>query len=114
MADVLHMQGSGGIAFLVSTGIVYEIVAASCSSPQTAEINASSRSDTLMKWVYIGLIQSVVFVAIAAYLDKKNRVPIIFGGVVAGGLMLIQYKHALNCGLKSDLPGTEQSQTRYR
>ena len=48
---------SDGIAFLVSAGIVYEIIAAACSSPQTTEINAGTRADTLMKWVHIGLAQ---------------------------------------------------------
>ena len=107
MADVAHTNTSNGIAFLVSAGIVYEIIAAACSSPQTTEINASSRADTLMKWVYIGLAQSVIFVGVAAYFDSKNRSAIIWGGITAGVLMLGQYIHARNAGLNSDLPPTE-------
>lgn len=98
---------STGIAFLVSAGIVYEIIAAACSSPQTTEINAQSRSETLMKWVHIGLAQSVVFVAAAAYFDKGNRAAIISGGAVAGVLMYGQYVHARNAGLNSSAPSTE-------
>jgi hypothetical protein len=98
---------SGGLAFLVSAGIVYEIIAAACSSPQTAEINANSRADTLMKWVNIGLIQSAGLVAIAAYLDPAHRAEIIAGGATAAALMWLQYKHALTAGLSSDQPGTE-------
>jgi hypothetical protein len=108
MADVATaLSGGGGVAFLVSAGIVYEIIAAACSSPQTAEINARSRSDTLMKWVHLGMAQAAVFVVVAAMLDPKHAPQIMGGGVVAMGLMYAQYKHALKCGLNSELPGTE-------
>jgi hypothetical protein len=101
-------SNSDGIAFLVSAGIVYEIIAAACSSPQTAEINAHSRADTLMKWVKLGMLQAAAFVAIAAWIDRAHRKAIIAGGAVAGGLMWAQYQHALTSGLASDAPGTEQ------
>ena len=100
-------SNSDGIAFLVSAGIVYEIIAAACSSPQTAEINAKSRADTLMKWVKLGMMQAAAFVFIAAWIDKSHRKAIVAGGVVAGGLMWAQYQHALSAGLSSDQPGTE-------
>lgn len=100
-------NGASGTAFLVSAGIVYEIIAAACSSPQTTEINAHQRADTLMKWVNIGLVQAAGFVLIAAMIDKRNRVPILVGGGLGGGLMYVQYVHAKNAGLASSLPGTE-------
>ena len=63
MADLASAaKGGGGVAFLVSAGIVYEIIAAACSSPQTTEINAKSRSDTLMKWVNLGCVCVCQFV----------------------------------------------------
>ncbi len=108
MADMANAVKSGdGIAFLVSAGIVYEIVAAACSSPQTTEINAKSRSGTLMKWVYLGLGQAVVLVALAAYLDRKHAGPILAGGALAAVLMWTQYIHARSAGLASCEPGTE-------
>jgi hypothetical protein len=107
MATHLSANESTGIAFLVSAGIVYEIIAASCSSPQTAEINAGKRADTLMKWVHIGVIQSVGFIAAAAYFDKKHRTAIICGGAVAAAVMYVQYIHAMSAGLASDKGGTE-------
>lgn len=107
MATELMRDNSTGIAFLVSAGIVYEIIAAACSSPQTTEINASTRAGTLMKWVYLGLAQSAVFIAAAAYFDKGHRVPIVAGGVTAGLLMWAQYMHAREAGLSSNKPGTE-------
>jgi|ERR1700733_2194442 len=96
-----------GVAFLVAAGIVYEIIAACCSSPQTAEINAHSRAGTLMKWVHVGCGQAAVFVAIAAFLDDENRWAIVSGGALAGGIMYTSYWHARDCGLACDLPGTE-------
>jgi hypothetical protein len=102
-------SNSDGIAFLVSAGIVYEIIAAACSSPQTAEINAAKRSETLMKWVKIGMLQAAGFVAVAAWIDKRHRAAIIAGGATAAGLMWIQYDHANKAGLAAvDQPGTEQ------
>lgn len=110
MADVSTAanNASGGIAFLVAAGIVYEIIAAACSSPQTTEINAGARADTLMKWVHIGIVQAVVFVFIAAMLDSKHAPQILGGGGLAAGLMYAQYRHARTAGLRSCLPGTEQ------
>jgi hypothetical protein len=108
MADVATaMKSEGGVAFLVSAGIVYEIIAAACSSPQTAEINAHSRADTLMKWVHLGIVQSALFVAAAAWLDKRHRAQILAGGGVAMALMYGQYVHARAAGLASGAPGTE-------
>ena len=96
-----------GVPFLVAAGIVYEIIAAACSSPQTTEINADSRADTLMKWVYIGLIQSVLFVTIAALVDRKHALLYLAGGTMAGGIMYWSYAHAKEAGLASDEEGTE-------
>ena len=107
MATELVRNKGTGIAFLVSAGIVYEIIAAACSSPQTTEINASARADTLMKWVHLGLAQSALFIAAAAYFDEKNRMAIIAGGSTAAVLMYAQYAHAKSAGLKSNLEGTE-------
>lgn len=108
MADVATaLKGGDGVAFLVSAGIVYEIIAAACSSPQTTEINAGARSATLMKWVNLGVGQAILFVAIAAWLDKKHAGPILAGGGLAAVLMYGQYMHARSAGLKSCEPGTE-------
>ncbi|HZR54581.1 MAG TPA: hypothetical protein VFB06_34410 [Streptosporangiaceae bacterium] len=108
MADVATaLKGSDGVAFLVSAGIVYEIIAAACSSPQTTEINAGRRADTLMKWVNIGVGQAVLFVLIAAWLDRAHRWSILGGGALAAVLMYGQYAHARAAGLRSTEPGTE-------
>lgn len=99
---------SDGVAFLVSAGVVFEIVAAMCSSPQTAEINAKKRSATLMKWVNLGLVTSALFVGAAVYVEKDgHRAAIIFGGGMAGIILWLAYDHAKRAGMKSSAPGTE-------
>lgn len=107
MAGVVGGLASWGVAFLVAAGLVYEIIAAACSSPQTAEINAAARSDTLMKWVYIGIAQAALFILLAAAIDRAHSWAILSGGTLAAVLMLAQYKHALAAGLADGRPGTE-------
>ena len=104
---MLASSSGNGVAFLVSAGLVYEAIAAACSSPQTMEINARSRAGTLMKWVHLGCGQALLFVAIAAYVDVKHRGAIIAGGLLAAVLMYAQYVHAKASGLASCEPGTE-------
>lgn len=109
MADMSSaLKGGDGIAFLVSAGIVYEIIAAACSSPQTTEINASARAGTLMKWVHLGAGQAVLFILLAAVVDRAHRKAIIGGGTLAVVLMYGQYIHAKRAGLKNGGPPTEQ------
>jgi hypothetical protein len=91
---------------MVAGGLAYEVIAAACSSPQTAEINAGKRAETLMKWVYIGLAQVALFVIIAALLSD-HPLAVLSGGALGSGLMLAQYRHAMASGLRSTEPGTE-------
>lgn len=105
------LGGQGkGTAFLVSAGVMYEIIAAACSSPQTTELNAAARAETLMKWVTLGVAQGVLFVVLAAIYDRKNAAPILLGGSLAAVLLYWQYEHAKNAGLQAQAegaPGTE-------
>lgn len=110
MADIGRLdRSSWGIAFLVAAGIVYEIIAAACSSPQTTEINAATRAGTLMKWVHLGLGQAALFIAAAAAFDEEHRAPIIAGGATAAVVMYASYVHARSAGLRSSEPGTEDA-----
>lgn len=109
MADMAAaLKADNGVAFLVSAGLVYEAIAAACSSPQTMEINAKARASTLMKWVHLGVGQAAMFVLIAAYIDQRHRLAILAGGGLAAFLMYGQYVHAKKAGLASCEPGTEQ------
>lgn len=107
--DAGHLGKSDGLAFLISAYGVYEIIAAACSSPQTAEINAHSRAGTLMKWVHLGLGQAVILTSIGAAIDKKHRKPIVAGATLAAAMMYGSYLYAKAAGLKSAEPGTEDT-----
>jgi hypothetical protein len=97
--------GHKGVAFLVSAGVMYEIIAAACSSPQTTELNAAKRAETLMKWVHIGIAQGVLFIALAAIYDREEALPILVGGTLAAILLYVQYSHAKKAGLAAAADG---------
>lgn len=100
-------SGSRAIAFLVAAGIVYEIIAKACSSPQTTEINAGVRAGTLMKWVNIGTVEAALFVAIAASLEKDTRGAVLLGGTLAAAITYTEYLYAKYSGLRNGGPPTE-------
>lgn len=95
---------------LTSALLIYAAIAAACSSPQTAELNADRRAGTLWKWVKLGLAQGVVIVAVATWVAKQSGEkawPVITGAGLAAGMMLWSYKYALESGQASGQPGTE-------
>lgn len=107
MADIGALgNGNSAVEFMVAAGLVFEVIAAACSSPQTTEINAGARADTLMKWVVVGMLMSAVFVSIAAMLSK-DKWPALLGGGLAGAMMWTAYAHAKSAGLKNGGPTTE-------
>jgi hypothetical protein len=104
------MDDSSAVVMAVYAALVYDIIAAVNSSPQTTEINAAKRADTLMKWVNIGMVQAGAFVILGAYMSKGKKWPPLLGGGLAGGLLYVQYVHAKNAGLASADEGTEDYQ----
>lgn len=100
-------SNGNGIAFLVSAGIVFEIIAYCCSSPQTMEINAVKRAPTLMKYVHIGQAQSLGFIGIAAWMDPKHRSAILAGGGTAMVISEVLYMYSKQAGLSNPGPTTE-------
>lgn len=112
MADAAAISAGDGVAFLVSYGIVAEIIAKACSSPQTAELNAGVRAATLMKWVWIGVAESVAVILVAAWIDSKvpgknHTSAILGGGIMAIVITLSEYVYAKNTGLRNGGPATE-------
>ena|ERR1700756_2153356 len=103
-----ELSGSNGIAFLVSAGIMAEIIAKACSSPQTMHINAKARAGTLMQWVNTGIVEGAALVLIAAAIDKKHRGAILAGGILEGVVTYFEYVYAKKAGLESEEPGTEE------
>ena len=75
------------------------------SSPQTTEINAQARADTLMKYVLIGDLVAVTG-GLLASIVSKSVVPLVGAGGVALGMHLL-YVHAKNSGLEQGGPPTE-------
>lgn len=103
------MDGSKGDAALkvaVYAALMYDVISATNSSPQTTEINARKRAPTLMKWVHLGLIQGAIFVGLGVLLDKQRWPPLVGGGLAAV-LLYAQYVHAKEQGIKSGAGGTE-------
>ena len=102
--------GSNAALVALYAALIYDIISATNSSPQTTEINAKARAETLMKWVYIGLAQGALFVIVGVIILAASGAavwPPILGAVLAGFLMWMQYQHALQSGLASNAPGTE-------
>lgn len=104
--------GSVALTVAVYAALTYDIISATNSSPQTTEINAARRADTLMKWVYLGLAQAVLFGALGYYFETKSGRPgwpPIMGVGIAGALLWFQYVHAKQAGLqKAGMAGTER------
>ena len=104
--------GGNGVPFLVSSGIVFEIIAFACSSPQTAELNITTREATLMKWVRLGELLGAAFVIAAAIWDDKgNEGAILTGGAFAILASELFYGHAARSGKRKPGPPTEQEYT---
>lgn len=95
-----QLTASNGVAFLVSYGIVCEIIAKVNSSPQTTELNAEKRAPTLMKWVHLGMAESILCVTVAVVIDKKYRKPILAGGLLGMLVTEAEYIHARDSGIK--------------
>lgn len=101
-------NGNGGNAVKVAVyaTLMYDIISATNSSPQTTEINAQKRAATLMKWVHLGIAQGLLFVLIGMYLDKE-RWPPLLGGGLAAVILYAQYQHALRSGTQHPGETTE-------
>ena len=76
------------------------------SSPQTTEINAAARADTLMKWVYIADAVSLAGGLLAWKITGK-AVAFVGAAVVVAGMHLL-YLHAKRSGLENGGQPTEQ------
>lgn len=107
----MTLDGDPAITMAVYAALTYDIISATNSSPQTTEINASARAESLMKWVKIGLLQVALFAGVGIIIEAKRGKPFwppLLGAGAAGILLWVQYVHAKEAGLKSNAPGTEQ------
>ena len=76
------------------------------SSPQTTELNAAARADTLMKWVKIGALVALAGGAIGSW-TSRSAWPLISTLVVAA-VMFYCYDHAKKKGLEQGGIPTER------
>ncbi len=99
---------SPAVKIAVYAALSYDIVSAVNSSPQTAELNAQQRAETLMKWVKIAELQIAGFAVLGTLIDKTPWPAV--GAALGGGLMWIQYQHAMKSGLQNPGSPTETYQ----
>ena len=83
-----------------------DVYSALNSSPQTTEINAAKRADTLMKWVLIGDAVAIGG-GIAGAAISKSMIPLLAAGGVAIAMHLL-YAHAKKAGLTNGGQPTEE------
>ena len=82
-----------------------DVYSAFNSSPQTTEINAKTRADTLLKWVYIGDGVALAGGILGTYVSK-NPAPLLATTLVVVSMHML-YLHAKKAGLASEEQGTE-------
>jgi uncharacterized membrane protein len=104
-------MGTPAVTMAVFAALVYDVISATNSSPQTTEINAAKRADTLMKWVHVGLAQAAIFAVLGIALEGKAGRPMwppALGAGLAGGMLYVQYLHARNSGINNPGSPTEE------
>lgn len=101
-------SASQGVAFLIGAASVAEFIAKDVSSPQTVHLNAKKRAPTLMRWVHVGMVESVLFLAIAVAIDKKHATAFVAGGVLEMAITEAEYLWARKLGMNEGGATTEQ------
>jgi hypothetical protein len=92
------------IAFGVAADLTYTVFGATNSSPQTTELFASDRADTLMKYVKLGALQAAVLIGVMTFRSASGGGGMrrafwpAAGGVLTGTMMWLMYAHALKAG----------------
>lgn len=104
--DLFGDGGGRSVKVAVYAALTYDVISATNSSPQTTEINAAARADTLMKWVKLGLAQAALFAAIGIAVDDEHWPPALGAGL-AGVMLWLQYEHAKDAGLAKGGATTE-------
>lgn len=103
--DWMRLVGAGVAATLfgVYADLAYNCYSATNSSPQTTELFAGERSETLWKYVVLGDIQvaalaGVGFAVLSAGGQKGLRWWPVIGAGTAAVAMHLMYVHALHAG----------------
>jgi hypothetical protein len=104
----VDMNATRMLTVAVAAEMVYQLVGANMSSPQTAELNASARAPTIDKWVNMTMAEVVAWIVFLCYLDRSLW-PLLGGSLAAVGMWL-KYRYAIREGLASGAPSTENYQ----
>jgi hypothetical protein len=94
------------LATYAGAELVFQLTGCNLSSPQTAELNATSRAPTISKWVNLTTGEAAAWVIFLCWLDESLWPAL--GGGMAGASMWLKYRYAIKSGLSSGEPGTEQ------
>lgn len=95
-------SASAAVAFGVYADLAYNLYSATNSSPQTTELFAGERYNTLWKYVTIGHLQAFALGVFGSILDRSWWP--LFGTVTIGAVMHGMYSHAVNQGKKQARP----------
>lgn len=98
-------NGDSAIQLGVYANLAYQIYSATNSSPQTTELFAVDRADTLWRYVRLGGFQVAGFAILGALLDRSAW-PLV-GAFSAALAMHLMYKQALDRG--RNVPPPERS-----
>jgi hypothetical protein len=94
------MENMGGAVWAIMIGVwatfALDVYSTLNSSPQTTELFAKDREDSLMHWVLIGTAVAVGGGALGSLVSRKPW-PFLATAVVAGG-MYWTYSHAVDRG----------------
>ena len=93
----------------VAAEMVYQLVGANLSSPQSNELNAGASAPTIRKWVNLTNGEAIAWIVFLCVLDDSLWPAL--GGGLAGGGMFLKYRHAIKSGLASGEAGTENYST---
>jgi membrane protein YqaA with SNARE-associated domain len=100
------MEGMGGSVIAILIGVwgtfALDVFSTLNSSPQTTELFANDREETLMHWVLIGSGVAVGGGAVASFVSKKPW-PFMATVIVAAG-MYFAYAHAVKRGQGTEPP----------
>lgn len=96
MPDSRMRAATAAVAFGVYADLAANMYSATNSSPQTTELFASDRSETLWKYVVVGHTQAVFFGVVGSILDRTLW-PLL-GTLSIGTVMHCMYRHALKAG----------------
>lgn len=87
---------TAAVSFGVYADLAANMYSATNSSPQTTELFAGERSETLWKYVKVGHAQALFFGVVGSMLDRSLW-PLL-GTLSIGGIMHAMYTHALKAG----------------